>query len=123
MAETSYTPQNWYWIVGGSTAQVFSSKAGDYVPVADATYAAWLAAGNVPTKIDTEANLGAVLSPYSLRPAHPGVLDAYKETQATQITLAVVAKLLFNHENRIRALEGQPQITAVQFKTAIKGMM
>ena len=42
-----YDPSNWYWIVNGSTTQVYSSKAGDYVPVANATYVAWRAAGGV----------------------------------------------------------------------------
>ena len=56
-----YNPANWYWIVGGSTTQVFSSVVGNYVPVTDATYVAWLASGGKPTPIDTEQNLYQVL--------------------------------------------------------------
>lgn len=56
-----YNPANWYWAVGGSTTQVWSSAAADYVPVADATYVTWLAAGNLPTQIDTEDSLHDVL--------------------------------------------------------------
>ena len=56
----NYNPRNWYWAVGGSTTQVYSSAGTAYVPIADATYEAWLAAGGMPTIIDTEANLAGV---------------------------------------------------------------
>jgi len=118
-----YNPRNWYWIVAGSTTQVYSSASGDYVPVADATYQAWLAAGGVPTSIASEAELGDVLAPYSLRPTAAGVLDGYTDSQATKLTVETVAKILFNHENRIRTLAGQPTITAAQFKSFIKSQM
>jgi len=55
-----YNVQNHYWIVGGSTTQIYSSAGADYVPVTDAVYEAWLASGGVPTQIDTESNLKAV---------------------------------------------------------------
>jgi hypothetical protein len=58
----SYNPSNWYWVVAGSTTQVFSSASGTYVQISDATYVAWLAAGGHPTRIDTEASLIAVLA-------------------------------------------------------------
>jgi len=45
----NYNPSNWYWAVGGSASQVWASAAAAYVPTCDATYAAWLAAGNAPT--------------------------------------------------------------------------
>ena len=32
-------------------------------------------------------------------------------------------KLAFNHENRIRALEGKAALTLVQFKTAVRAML
>jgi len=57
----TYTPSNWYWIVGGDESQAWSSAAGTYVPATDATFAAWLAAGNVPTRILDAAELIAVL--------------------------------------------------------------
>lgn len=57
-----YTPANWYWIVAGSTTLVWSSAATAYVALTDATYQAWLAAGNVPTPIDSEASLAQVLA-------------------------------------------------------------
>ncbi len=35
----------------------------------------------------------------------------------------IIGKVLFNHENRIRALEGRAPITAQQFRTAIRALM
>jgi hypothetical protein len=118
-----FTPRDWYWIVNGSTTQVYSSKAGNYVPVGDATYQAWLADDHRPTRIDTEANLGDVLAAYSLRPTPAAILDGYTETQAVKLTIETVAKILFNHENRIRTLAGQPTVNAAQFKAFIKSQM
>ena len=56
-----YNPANWYWVVGGSTTQVYSSAEATYVAVTDTTYQAWLAEGNAPTQIDTDAHLQVVL--------------------------------------------------------------
>jgi len=70
----NYNPSNWYWAVGGSASQVWASAAAAYVPASDATYAAWLAAGNAPTQIDCEANLAEVLQ--AGYPAGLGALQA-----------------------------------------------
>jgi hypothetical protein len=118
-----YTPENWYWIVAGSATQVFSSASGTYVPITDATYLTWTADGTLPTSIASEAELGEVLAPYNIRPVSANVLDAYQDTQARKLTLEVVAKVLFNVVNEIRVLKGQPQITAAQFRTYVKGLM
>lgn len=118
-----FTPNNWYWIVAGSITQVYSSVVGDYVPVTNATYQAWLAAGNTPTKIDTEANLGDALAQRLMRPVAVNVLDGYKQSLANNITAQVIFKILFNHENRIRTLEGQAQITPAQAVAAVKALM
>ncbi len=120
---SQYTPQNWFWKVAGSVTQVYSSKAGDYVPVDNAIYQAWLARGNLPTKIDTESSLGDVLSAYSLRPAAAGVLDGYTDSQATSLPIDAIRKVLFNHENRIRALEAKQPVSAAQFKAFLKSLI
>lgn len=57
-----YNPSNWYWIVAGSTTQVFSSASGTLVATSDATYQAWLAAGNLPSRIASWAELHDVLA-------------------------------------------------------------
>lgn len=61
LRKMTYTPASWYWIVAGSTSQVYSSAAVAYIPVTDATYQAWLTAGNFPTKIATAEELYEVL--------------------------------------------------------------
>jgi hypothetical protein len=119
----SYNPKNWYWAVNGSTTQVYSSKAGNYVPVDDATYLAWLESGGRATPIASEASLGELLAPYALRPAAANVLDGYTESQARKLTIEVVAKVLFNIVNEIRVLKGQQPVTAQQFKNYVKGLL
>jgi len=118
-----YTPSKWYWIVAGSTTQVYSSATGNYVPVANAGYIAWLVAGNLPTRIASEAELGEVLAQYGLVPIPAAILDTYKGALADRLQTKLLAKLLFNHENRIRALEGLGSITAAQFRNALKNMV
>lgn len=119
----NYDPSNWYWIVAGDQSRAYSSASGDYVPVSDAIYQAWLTAGNAPTSIASEAELGDVLAAYSLRPIAAGVLGGYQDSQAGALAVQIVAKALFNHENRLRALEGRQSVTAAQFRTALKGLM
>lgn len=119
----TYDPFNWFWKVGGSVTEVYSSAIGDYVPVDDPAFEAWGADGTVPTNIVSAAELGEVLSAYNLRPVQATVLDAYQDTHAKKLTLEVVAKVLFNLVNEVRVLKGQPQVTAQQFRAYVKGLM
>ena len=118
-----YNPANWYWVVNGSTTQVFSSAIGDYVPISDPTFLAWVASGGAATVIGSEASLGETLSPYQIRPVSANVLDGYKESHANKLTVEVIAKVLFKIVNDVRVLQGQSTITANQFKTFLKGLM
>lgn len=118
-----YNPADWYWIVGGDGTKVFSSASGSMVPVSNATYQAWLADGTLPTRIASKAELGDVLAPYSVRPTDADVLDGYQDTQARKLTIEVVAKVLFNLANEVRALKGQQALTAAQFRAYVKGLM
>jgi hypothetical protein len=126
-APSGFRPKNWYWIVAGSTTQVYSSASGTYVPVNDPTYLAWLnpEIGNVPRAIASEAALGQELALFSLRPqaSAANVLDAYADSHATRLTAEVAAKLFFNIVNEIRVLKGQSTLTAQQFKAYVKGLM
>jgi len=112
----------WYWAVSGMPTQVYSSAAGDYVPLADPTYTAWLAVGNNPLPIDSEAALGQVLAQYSLRPVNANVLAAYQTATANGVNAAIF-KVLFNHENRIRVLEGKTPITVQQAIAGFAALM
>lgn len=53
----TFNPANWYWIVSGSTTQVYSSARNIYVGLTDPAYTAWLAAGNSPSSIAQEADI------------------------------------------------------------------
>jgi hypothetical protein len=66
---TAYNPANWYWIVNGSTTQVYSSASNTYVPPTDATYESWLVQGNRPSRIVSEVELWGVVSTYGLFPS------------------------------------------------------
>jgi hypothetical protein len=117
---------NWFWIVANDSTKVFSSKDKDYVPTSNITYQRWLAAGNAATKIDTEANLGGVLASVgdmALQPIPAGVLDGYSNVVADRITATYVNRLLFEYENRLRTLEGQPAMTPQEFRQKIKGLV
>lgn len=118
-----YNPFDWYWIVADSSTQVFSSKTGNYLPVSNPAYVAWLAGGGLPTRIESETVLGKVLAPYNIRPTPAAILDGYQDTQATKLTVEVIAKVLFRIVNDVRALQGQQPVTAPQFKAFLKGLM
>lgn len=80
-----YNPNDWYWSVDGGATRVWSSASRSYVPVADATYVAWLAGGGLPTKI-TEADLADVAN----RPIldQLAALDAASARSIRAITVA-----------------------------------
>lgn len=125
-----YLPKNWYWFVAGDQTKVFSSAAGDYVPISDPAYIAWASDGTTPQNIDTEANLGAVLAPYLIRPINANVLDGYTGSQADTVLQHLFFKVAFNHENRLRAIErqlslnGSPaNLSAAQARAAVKALM
>jgi hypothetical protein len=107
-----FTPANWYWFVAGDQTRAFSSASGDYVPAADPTFQAWLAAGNNPTNIDSETSLGGVTN--LPRPVNANVLAAYQAAKASAVD-QVIFRMLFDHENRIRALASQAPVTVQQF--------
>lgn len=113
---------NWYWIVGGSNTQVYSTAAGDYVAATDPTYQSWLSNGNTASRVDSENNLGTLLAQYNLRPTNTNLLAIYQGAAASGIN-AIILKILFNHENRIRTLASQPTITAQQFITAVASLL
>jgi hypothetical protein len=123
MASPPFNPSAWYWIVAGSITQVYSSAAVAYVPVSDANYQAWVARGYAPTRIATEQDLWDVLIARGIAgPAGAAASDALKTQQVNGLD-TVTLKILFNHENRIRALEGKQAITAAQFANAIKSLL
>jgi hypothetical protein len=59
---------------------------------------------------------------YTVRAKTAQELDADKDVKVDSMD-KVVFQILFNHENRIRTLAGQNQVTLAQFKTAVKGLI
>jgi hypothetical protein len=118
----SFDPYNWYWVVASEATVIYSSAVNDYVPVADSAYVAWLADGTLPTKIDTEFNLGVAIAAYypKLRPVPVGVLDGYIDAIAVGAITDETFAVLFNHENRIRNQEGLPALGLGQMKATFK---
>lgn len=116
-------PNNWYWFVGADDTQVFSSATGTFVPVADATYVSWLASRTQAARIGSIDSLGSVLADLSVQPpVDDAVLTAYKSALLSRVD-SVLFKVLFNHENRIRALSSQPAISAQQFIAAMRALL
>jgi hypothetical protein len=118
-----FNSNNWYWIVAGSTTQVYSSSTGDYILVSNPTYQSWLSTGNKPTNIDSEANLGDVIATLGApKPVNANVLAAWQNSLANNVNQAIF-KVLFNHENRIRTLEGKSTITVQQAIAGFAALM
>jgi hypothetical protein len=58
----SYNISGGYWSIAGNSAQVWSSATNGLVSITSTPYAAWLAAGNTPTNIDSvNAAMGVVI--------------------------------------------------------------
>lgn len=115
---TFFAP-DWYWIVGGDQTRAFSSKTGDYVSTSDPVYVAWRAK-NEPRRAATISDVAAQLQK---APVDPAALDAYKSLQTNDAVKQVLFNLMFNHENRIRALEGKQPITKAQAAAALKVLL
>ena len=63
-----------------------------------------------------------ITATYAIRNKTPAELDAERDFQVTTVSL-VMLRALFNHENRIRALESKQPITVEQFRTALKALL
>jgi hypothetical protein len=120
---STYNPLDWYWIVGGDLTKVYSSAAGDYVPVDAPAYVTFKDLGGVATPIASAAELGQVLSPYSLRPVEASVLDGYQEAQSNGLVIQVNFKVLFNILKRLAVLEGKAAPTAAQARALVKSLL
>jgi hypothetical protein len=119
-----YDTKNWYWIVEGDESKVFASSAKAYVDAKDEAYRAWLDKGNLPTRIKSEAELWDVLADHAPEclPGTAEAQDIRREKQLSRLDEATL-RVLLNHENRLRALEGRQAVTATQLKSAAKALL
>lgn len=101
-----YNPQDWYWAVGDTNAgtHVYSSASASYVVLADATYVAWLAAGNTATVIATAKALRSVLN------------DAYLAGAKT--VTGTTSFLLAADDRAPRSLSSEQTVTKNKIKNA-----
>src|SRR5688572_18945696 len=85
---------------------------------------AWNAATQVRSGPVIEEDHAAEIRRYvwTVRDKTAEELDADNEAKIDRVDM-LVFKVLFNHENRIRTLAGQPQVTALQFRNALKAML
>jgi hypothetical protein len=74
-----FDPRNWFWIVAGDAAQVWSSAVSAYVPAGNDVYAAWLASGGKPSCQDSEETLTEYLQSQGLRGPVASVDDVIAE--------------------------------------------
>lgn len=121
---------DWYFVINGNQTQVYHTGRGIFVPLADAAYVTWLAKGTPATALPSIARLGEVLAPLFIRPTDATVLDAYVGVHADTVLSRPAFKVLYQHENRIRAIEralslnGSPaNLTPAQAKAAIKALL
>jgi hypothetical protein len=68
-------------------------------------------------------NANDVTRVWTVRAKTAEELDAMKDESTNDAAVSVIGKVLFNHENRIRALNSQAPITAAQFKAAVKALI
>jgi hypothetical protein len=59
---------------------------------------------------------------WTVRAKTAGEIDAERQGVVDGMQ-KVILEVLFNHENRLRALQSQGAVTRAQFKNAIKGML
>lgn len=120
---TNFDPKNGYYQLRTGTTQVFSSARGQFVGVTDAAYQSWLAEGNFVIPVDSAQEIGAALATFLVRPSDATVLDGYIGTQADKVLTKLEFKIAFNHESRLRALEGKAPLTVAQARNFVKGLM
>ncbi len=100
----NYNPAAWFWIVGNDETQVYSSARASTVAIGDKAYKAWLAQGNVPTRIASMDELRDVLQAAQVPP--------YVSATPRQVRLALSeAGLLQTVEAAVEAAGGSTKIT------------
>lgn len=67
-------------------------------------------------------NASDVTRSWAVRSMTAAELDATKDITISAMD-KVAMQIAFNHENRLRALEGKAAITVAQFKTAIRALL
>ena len=118
---------NHYWIVGGSTTDVYSNKTNAMVPQTDQTYVDWSML-NAPSPIASEAELADVLKPYGFIPAWlfnaPSFIQPTPTTYSNDQLKAYTADARWRREQGgITLSSGMPIETDDRAQAKISGAM
>lgn len=96
-------PSNHYWIIAGSSAEVYSSASNTLVPASDSTYSDW-AAINIASPIVSEAELADVIKSYNMFPAW--IFNAATFIRPTPTTYSKDQLAAYNADARFRKASG-----------------
>jgi Domain of unknown function (DUF4376) len=97
-----YLVSNWYWIVGGDEANVWSSAKAASVPIGDPDYQTWQQAGYYATNIASMDELEAVFAEHY----QPGMLktyNAFKRWQKEQAGITLESGMPIKTDDRAQA--------------------
>lgn len=103
-----------YWIIGGSSADVYQSKSNTLVAVNDQDYVDWSAL-NAASPIASEAELADVLKPYSLVPTW--LFTAPSFIQPTPATYDKDQLKAYSSDARRRKQQGGIVVNGIPFPT------
>ncbi len=96
----TYTPEDWFWTIGGDTSLAWSSAANAYVTTWDQ---------NRQSRVVSEQELSDVLRQYGLRGPAVSIDDVRAEAQRRIITLTgtqdIIGCLIKQHNAQMRATE------------------
>jgi hypothetical protein len=113
-----YAPNNWYWIIGADEANVWSSRLAASIPIDNADYVAWLAAGNFPSRAETMADLQVVLADQY----PPGTLETYtahKRWQKEQAGITLTSGMPIKTDDRAQAKISGAYFAAQEVPTVV----
>jgi hypothetical protein len=99
-----------YWIIGGSTTEVYSSASNTMVPVADADYVAWCEF-KTASSIASEAELADVLQTYGA-PLPAWLFNAPSFIQPAPTTYSKDQLVAYNADARWRKEQGGLTLTS-----------
>jgi hypothetical protein len=113
-----YTPSDWYWIIGGDQANVWSSRRAASVPVSDPDYVAWLAVGGLTPQLATMQKLFDILSAQY----PPGTLQTYtafRRWQKEQGGITLASGMPIKTDDRAQAKITGALVAAQELPTVI----
>ena len=105
---------NHYWIIGGSTTEVYSSASNTLVPATDQTYVGW-AAANTVSPIASEEELADVMKQQSTLPAW--LFNAASFIQPAVDTYSNDQLAAYTAEARRKKMQGDIVVNGLTFST------